>query len=85
MRAGDFVKTITDAVGIKQCGGCRKRQAAMNRVDLDGPLKEVALGLLSAIIDPGETTDGEETDSPTSPSREAGSSGSNDGEGSPRG
>ncbi|MGH7916136.1 MAG: hypothetical protein ACREQE_01605 [Candidatus Binataceae bacterium] len=28
---GDVVKRITYAVGIKPCGGCEKRVAALNR------------------------------------------------------
>lgn len=28
---GDLVKRITYAVGIKPCGGCEKRAAALNR------------------------------------------------------
>ena len=29
---GDVIAGATKAVGIKPCGGCQKRQAAMNRV-----------------------------------------------------
>ena len=29
---GDTVKKITEAVGIKQCGACKKRQDALNRL-----------------------------------------------------
>ena len=29
---GDTVKTITDKLGIKQCGGCKKRQKQWNKV-----------------------------------------------------
>lgn len=29
---GDTVAKITSAVGIKPCGGCKKRQAALNRL-----------------------------------------------------
>ena len=28
--AGDLVKSLTDALHIPQCGGCRDRQEAMN-------------------------------------------------------
>ena len=28
---GDAVAGVTKAVGIKPCGGCKKRQAALNR------------------------------------------------------
>lgn len=28
---GDTVAAVTTAVGIKPCGGCKKRQAALNR------------------------------------------------------
>lgn len=29
---GDTIAKITSAVGIKPCGGCKKRQAALNRM-----------------------------------------------------
>ena len=29
---GDTIKKITDKVGIKQCGKCKKRQKALNRL-----------------------------------------------------
>tara|TARA_A100001037_G_scaffold298590_1_gene322594 strand:- start:845 stop:1003 length:159 start_codon:yes stop_codon:yes gene_type:complete len=29
---GDTVKKITDKMGIKQCGACKKRQAKLNRL-----------------------------------------------------
>lgn len=29
-RLGDKVKAVTDALGIKPCGGCRERQARWN-------------------------------------------------------
>ncbi len=29
---GDTVKVITDKLGIKQCGGCKKRQEKLNRL-----------------------------------------------------
>ena len=28
---GDFIKRVTRAVGIKPCGGCARRAAALNR------------------------------------------------------
>lgn len=51
-RAGDMVKNVTNALGIPQCGGCRRRQAAMNSVDLRGPAMEVFKGLAEAIVAP---------------------------------
>ena len=33
MKLGDAVKKITDAAGIPQCGGCKRRQEALNRAD----------------------------------------------------
>lgn len=38
--AGDLVKRATDAVGIRPCGGCKKRQEAMNRALTFGPVPE---------------------------------------------
>jgi len=32
MKIGDKVKKVTDALGIPQCGGCKERQAALNRL-----------------------------------------------------
>ena len=29
---GDTIKKITNKMGIKQCGGCKKRQAALNKL-----------------------------------------------------
>ena len=29
---GDVVASVTSAVGIKPCGGCKERQAALNRL-----------------------------------------------------
>jgi len=29
---GDTIKKITDKMGVKQCGGCRKRQNKLNRL-----------------------------------------------------
>lgn len=29
---GDTIKKITDKMGIKQCGGCKKRQKKLNRL-----------------------------------------------------
>jgi len=35
---GDAIARVTMAVGIKPCGGCKKRQAALNRlVPFGGP------------------------------------------------
>lgn len=29
---GDTVKKVTDKLGIKQCGGCKRRQEKLNRL-----------------------------------------------------
>tara|TARA_B110000495_G_C23018961_1_gene604103 strand:- start:1350 stop:1577 length:228 start_codon:yes stop_codon:yes gene_type:complete len=29
---GDTIKKVTSAVGIKQCGSCKKRQATLNKM-----------------------------------------------------
>tara|TARA_B100000686_G_scaffold278342_1_gene298256 strand:+ start:160 stop:330 length:171 start_codon:yes stop_codon:yes gene_type:complete len=29
---GDTVKKVTEKLGIKQCGGCKKRQKALNKL-----------------------------------------------------
>lgn len=29
---GDSIKKVTDKLGIKQCGGCKKRQDKLNRL-----------------------------------------------------
>src|ERR1700690_29040 len=36
MELGDKVKAVTDAVGIKQCVGCVRRQEALNRLSRRG-------------------------------------------------
>lgn len=28
---GDSIKKVTDKLGIKQCGGCKRRQATLNK------------------------------------------------------
>ncbi len=35
MGLGDAVAAITQKVGIQPCGGCKKRQEALNRVQLN--------------------------------------------------
>lgn len=35
---GDIVKSITDALHIPQCGGCKKRQEKWNKVKIPLPL-----------------------------------------------
>jgi hypothetical protein len=30
VKAGDLVKSLTDALRVPQCGGCQERQEAMN-------------------------------------------------------
>ncbi len=29
---GDAIKAVTDILGIKQCGGCKKRQETLNKI-----------------------------------------------------
>ena len=29
---GDTIKKVTDKLGIKQCGGCKRRQEKLNRL-----------------------------------------------------
>lgn len=29
---GDTIKKVTDTLGIKQCGGCKRRQALLNQM-----------------------------------------------------
>ena len=31
---GDVIKAVTEKLGIKQCGGCKKRQAYLNKIRL---------------------------------------------------
>jgi hypothetical protein len=33
---GDVIKKVTDALGIKQCGGCKKRQEILNKLRFGG-------------------------------------------------
>lgn len=33
LRLGDAIAKVTSAVGIKPCGGCKKRQAKLNELD----------------------------------------------------
>lgn len=53
-RLGDKVATAAKALGFKQkpgCG-CADRQFALNRLNLNASVGEVARGLLEAIINP---------------------------------
>ena len=34
---GDSIKRVTEAMGIKQCGACKKRQAKLNRLFTSEP------------------------------------------------
>lgn len=59
-KAGDFVASVTKALGIPECGGCGKRRAAMNAVDLKGPAMTVFRGLTAAILNPEKVLNGGE-------------------------
>jgi hypothetical protein len=39
--SGDMVKSLTDALSIRQCGGCEQRQEAMNRAVQFRPLRSL--------------------------------------------
>jgi hypothetical protein len=62
MKLGDFVADITKVLGIKECGGCAKRRAALNRLDLDQPLLDLAKGLKEALVNPPEAHGVQEED-----------------------
>lgn len=49
---GDVVAGATKAVGVKPCGGCAKRQAALNRAT-PGYVRRL-LGWLKAVPIPGK-------------------------------
>jgi hypothetical protein len=34
MRLGDLIRRVTEAVGMKPCDGCKRRQKALNRFKL---------------------------------------------------
>jgi hypothetical protein len=36
MELGDKVKSVTDKLGIKQCGNCKKRQTTLNQISRRG-------------------------------------------------
>lgn len=40
---GDAVAAVTNAVGLKPCGGCKQRQEALNRVANVGKVKQLWL------------------------------------------
>lgn len=71
---GDAVEAVTRMFGIKPCGSCGQRKAAMNRVDLSGTAREVFLGLAEAIIDPKKVLekDGSQEINRSEKDREAG-------------
>lgn len=53
-RAGDWVANFTKALGIPQCDQCKKRQEAMNKVDMSRPKHEVFRDLFRAFLHPDE-------------------------------
>lgn len=40
IKLGDGVKAVTDKLGIRQCGGCAKRQEILNRIKFKGTTPE---------------------------------------------
>lgn len=51
-RPGDWVASFTKALGIPQCDKCKKRQAAMNAVDMSRPAPQVIRDLFLALLQP---------------------------------
>lgn len=49
VKLGDRFATLTHALGIPQCDDCKKRQAAMNRVDTRKGILHTVKGVLKAI------------------------------------
>jgi hypothetical protein len=54
---GDVVAAATKAVGIRQCGPCRKRQEALNRLVPFANENPPPAGQLPAAADGGEKND----------------------------
>lgn len=52
VKLGDAVATLTHALGIPQCDDCKKRQAAMNRVDTRKGFVNTVKGIFKAITNP---------------------------------
>lgn len=62
---GDAVKRVTDALHIPQCGGCKRRQATLNRLVPFGeksPDDELTAGQSGAIISKAGITPKQEAD-----------------------
>lgn len=59
-RLGDKISAITRKLGFEECGGCKRRHAALNKVDLDAPAYEVARGLAEALFNPPELNNAED-------------------------
>lgn len=34
IRVGDLIRKVTEAVGIRACGGCKERQKSLNRFEV---------------------------------------------------
>ena len=48
-RIGDAIAGMTSALGIKPCGDCKKRQAALNTVDTTKPTIDVIKDIFRAL------------------------------------
>jgi hypothetical protein len=49
VKLGDAFATLTHALGIPQCDDCKKRQAAMNKVDTRKGFVNTVKGIVKAI------------------------------------
>lgn len=50
VKLGDRVATLTHALGIPQCDGCKRRQAAMNRIDIRKGLLHTIKGIVLSFL-----------------------------------
>ena len=49
VKIGDVIAGMTSALGIKPCGDCKKRQAALNTVDTTQPTVDIIKDIFRAL------------------------------------
>lgn len=57
MKPGDAIALVTTALGFRPCKSCEERRKAMNAVNMERSIVEVAVDLAKAVVKP-EKPDG---------------------------
>jgi hypothetical protein len=62
-----LVSRVAAELGFRECGGCKRRKAAMNAVDMDQSALGVAADLVKAVLSPEPVTEEESVSPPDLP------------------